>query len=181
METTDYKVRLEIFEGPLDLLLYLIKKDELDIQSISIERITRQYLDYINTFTVPRLQRVIEGEQGGISKDVQWRGGCSFVYAELAQANATYMQRIQASADGEELAQVWSEMKERAFLSYRVDVRSIDPTAREWQALSLDDQKRLLMETLDKNMLYVPLSEMDDSTWGISESDKALNRGFFGG
>ena len=50
VETTDYKVRLEIFEGPLDLLLYLIKKDELDIQSISIERITRQYLDYINTF-----------------------------------------------------------------------------------------------------------------------------------
>ncbi|MGD7653318.1 MAG: segregation and condensation protein A [Verrucomicrobiales bacterium] len=50
METNDYKVRLEIFEGPLDLLLYLIKKDELDIHSISIERITKQYLDYINTF-----------------------------------------------------------------------------------------------------------------------------------
>ncbi|MFT4176148.1 MAG: segregation/condensation protein A [Luteolibacter sp.] len=50
MEENDYKVRLEIFEGPLDLLLYLIKKDEVDIQSISIERITRQYLDYIGTF-----------------------------------------------------------------------------------------------------------------------------------
>jgi segregation and condensation protein A len=50
LETSDYKVHLEIFEGPLDLLLYLIKKDELDIHSISIERITRQYLDYINTF-----------------------------------------------------------------------------------------------------------------------------------
>jgi len=50
VEATDYKVRLEIFEGPLDLLLYLIKKDEVDIHSISIERITRQYLDYINTF-----------------------------------------------------------------------------------------------------------------------------------
>lgn len=50
MELNDYKVRLEIFEGPLDLLLYLIKKDELDIHRISIERITRQYLDYISTF-----------------------------------------------------------------------------------------------------------------------------------
>jgi len=50
VEPNDYKVRLEIFEGPLDLLLYLIKKDEVDIHSISIERITRQYLDYINTF-----------------------------------------------------------------------------------------------------------------------------------
>lgn len=50
MEANDYKVRLEIFEGPLDLLLYLIKKDEVDIHTISIERITRQYLDYIDTF-----------------------------------------------------------------------------------------------------------------------------------
>jgi segregation and condensation protein A len=50
LENTDYKVKLEIFEGPLDLLLYLIKRDELDIHSISIERITKQYLDYINTF-----------------------------------------------------------------------------------------------------------------------------------
>ncbi|MEP6938073.1 MAG: segregation/condensation protein A [Chthoniobacterales bacterium] len=47
---TDYKVRLEIFEGPLDLLLYLIKRDELDIYDISIERITRQYLEYLQAF-----------------------------------------------------------------------------------------------------------------------------------
>lgn len=52
MENADYKVRLEIFEGPLDLLLYLIKKDELDIHSVSIERITHQYLDYIKTFNL---------------------------------------------------------------------------------------------------------------------------------
>ena len=50
MTTTDYKVRLEIFEGPLDLLLYLIKRDELDIYDISIERITRQYLEYLQAF-----------------------------------------------------------------------------------------------------------------------------------
>ncbi|MDQ6861513.1 MAG: segregation/condensation protein A [Verrucomicrobiota bacterium] len=47
---SDYKVRLEIFEGPLDLLLYLIKRDELDIYEISLERITRQYLDYLQAF-----------------------------------------------------------------------------------------------------------------------------------
>lgn len=50
MESADYKVKLEIFEGPLDLLLYLIKGDEIDIYDISIERITKQYLNYINTF-----------------------------------------------------------------------------------------------------------------------------------
>jgi segregation and condensation protein A len=47
---SDYKVKLEIFEGPLDLLLYLIKRDEIDIYDISIERITRQYLEYLQAF-----------------------------------------------------------------------------------------------------------------------------------
>jgi len=44
----EYKVQLEVFEGPLDLLLYLIKKDELDIYDILIERITNQYMQYID-------------------------------------------------------------------------------------------------------------------------------------
>ena len=37
---SDYKVKLEVFEGPLDLLLYLIRKNEVDIYDVSIERIT---------------------------------------------------------------------------------------------------------------------------------------------
>ncbi len=44
----DYPVRLEAFEGPLDLLLYLIKKDEVDIHDIPIESITRQFNEYLN-------------------------------------------------------------------------------------------------------------------------------------
>jgi segregation and condensation protein A len=48
----DYKVKLEVFEGPLDLLLYLIKRDEVDIYDISIERIAKQYLEYMEAFQV---------------------------------------------------------------------------------------------------------------------------------
>lgn len=44
----DYKVDLEVFEGPLDLLLYLIRKDEVDIYNIPIERITTQYMEYLS-------------------------------------------------------------------------------------------------------------------------------------
>src|SRR4051794_14313394 len=47
---TDYKVKLEVFEGPLDLLLFLIKRDEIDIHEISLERITKQYLEYLQAF-----------------------------------------------------------------------------------------------------------------------------------
>ncbi|MBV8900686.1 MAG: segregation/condensation protein A [Verrucomicrobia bacterium] len=53
---SDYKVKLEVFEGPLDLLLYLIKKEEVDIYDVSIERITRQYLEYVDTFRMLDLE-----------------------------------------------------------------------------------------------------------------------------
>jgi segregation and condensation protein A len=57
---SDYKVKIEVFEGPLDLLLYLIKKDEVDIYAVSIERITSQYLEYLDTFRMLDLE--IAGE-----------------------------------------------------------------------------------------------------------------------
>ncbi|MBL9133497.1 MAG: segregation/condensation protein A [Verrucomicrobiaceae bacterium] len=60
MEDTDYKVKLEIFEGPLDLLLYLIKKEEIEIYDVAIERITRQYLDYIDTFKILNIELASE-------------------------------------------------------------------------------------------------------------------------
>ena len=46
-QTTGYAIKLDIFEGPLDLLLYLIKKNEIDIYNIPIATITEQYLQYI--------------------------------------------------------------------------------------------------------------------------------------
>jgi segregation and condensation protein A len=60
VEDKDYKVKLEIFEGPLDLLLYLIKKDEIGIYDVSIERITKQYLAYINTFKMLNVELASE-------------------------------------------------------------------------------------------------------------------------
>tara|TARA_S200000501_G_C20798938_1_gene733107 strand:- start:352 stop:1089 length:738 start_codon:yes stop_codon:yes gene_type:complete len=54
------RVSLEIFEGPLDLLLYLIKKDEVDIYEVSIERITDQYLEYIDTFKILNIELASE-------------------------------------------------------------------------------------------------------------------------
>ena len=56
MSANEYKVKLEVFEGPLDLLLYLIKKDEVDIYDISIERITQQYLEFMEAFKVLDLE-----------------------------------------------------------------------------------------------------------------------------
>lgn len=45
-----YKVSLDIFEGPMDLLLYLIKRDEIDIYDIPIIQVTKDYMSYLDTF-----------------------------------------------------------------------------------------------------------------------------------
>lgn len=144
-------------------------------QYIGIEQ-----LDYIRDVTLPRLKCVIDGDQNGISREVGWQGGGEFVYVELAEANALFIQRIHQCATDDDVAKLWQEMEKNAFLSYRVDVGSIDTAAKDWTELSLAHKKQLLLETLDKNMLYVPLSELEDETWGISDVDKALNRCFFG-
>ena len=57
---SENRVSLEIFEGPLDLLLYLIKKDEVDIYDVSIERITSQYVKYIDTFKILNIELASE-------------------------------------------------------------------------------------------------------------------------
>jgi segregation and condensation protein A len=56
LETEEYKVNLEVFEGPLDLLLYLIKKDEVDIYDIPINRITTQYMGYLELMKILNLE-----------------------------------------------------------------------------------------------------------------------------
>ena len=53
---SDYKVKLEVFEGPLGLLLYLIKKEEVDIYDIPIERITTQYMEYLTLMQMLNLE-----------------------------------------------------------------------------------------------------------------------------
>ena len=60
MLNPDYKVKLEVFEGPLDLLLYLIKREEVDIYEVSLEKITQQYLEFMDAFKALDLE--IAGE-----------------------------------------------------------------------------------------------------------------------
>ena len=57
---TDYKVTFEVFEGPLDLLLYLIKKDEVDIYEVNLTRLSTQFLEYVDVMRVLDLE--IAGE-----------------------------------------------------------------------------------------------------------------------
>ena len=148
-----------------------------------------EQMDYINDITVPRLQKVIDGEQGGISKDVGWQGGGSFVYAELMELNAYFVHEIQKAQSTEELEKLFAVMKTEAHLNYQVALENVlsaeyemdgIPRKVAFSELELHEQKQLLIEILDKNQLYVNASDMDDSDLNISESDKAFTRSFYG-
>jgi hypothetical protein len=67
----------------------------------------------------------------------------------------------------EELKKLWETMKEKAFLSYKVDIQTVDKNAKDFEDLSIEDQKRFLLECLDKNHLYVNYSEIDDEEDGL--------------
>lgn len=143
-----------------------------------------EQMDYINDITVPRLQKVVDGEQGGISKDVAWQGGGSFVYTELKQLNAAFIEAIDAASSYEELAVLFEEMKAEAHLNYQVELDKVLTAEYDhklgFKDLILKEQKRLLKELLDKNQLYVNASEMDDATLDIPENDKAFTKSFYG-
>jgi len=138
-----------------------------------------EQMGYVDTITVERLKKVIAGEQGGISEDMDWQGGGDFVTCELMQWNARYIDQIQATQSTEELQVLWETLQAKAFLSYKVDYDQFDEHAGEFAQLSLADQKRFLLEVLDKNQLYVNLSEIDDADYQVSDEDKRLNWQFY--
>jgi len=145
-------------------------------QYIGIEQ-----LDYGDNDSVVRLQNVITGDKSGISKSVGWQGGGDFIYCELMKYNEAFMDRIQSAKSSKELVQIWREMAEGSFLNWYVNPAMPEEAVRDFEAIGdLEKQKKLLAELLDKNQLYVNLSEIDDAQFKVSEEDKALNKAFYG-
>jgi len=145
-------------------------------QYIGIEQ-----LDYGDVDNIVRLKKVIDGEQTGISTLLlePWKGGGDFVYMELAKWNEEWVEKVEKAKTGKELAKLCNEMEETAFLSYKVDPKIIDTNAKSFAELSIADQKKFLIECLDKNQLYVNLSEIEDSEYKMSKEDIRLNKEFY--
>ena len=145
-------------------------------------KMNRQYIgieqmDYIETVSVERLKKVIAGEQGGISKDVEWQGGGSFVYCELKNDAQDFLNKVENALSSEELVELLEKVKKSSFLSYRVDAKKLHK--EEFNNLSLFEQKQLLVELIDHNNLYVNYCDIDDVDNNISEKEKQLNKMFY--
>ena len=142
--------------------------------------ITVEQMDYVKTETVERLKNVIEGEQGGVSKSVDWKGGGEFIYCELKTYNEEFMERIQSADSTDQLLEIWREMPRKSILNWYINPKAPENAEAEFIALDdLDKQKQELAKQLDKNQLYVNLSEIADATFEVSEPDKQLNKEFY--
>ena len=163
-------------------------------QFIAVEQ-----MNYAETITLPRVMKVIgnenkkkgkmfdeiEFDNGGISELVNWQGGGDFIYCEMMKYNEAFMERIQAAKTSNALLKIWQEMSENSFLNWYVNPEMPEEAVKDFEAIGKTDngfekQKKLLAELLDKNQLYVNLSEIDDTQYKVSKEDKALNKAFYG-
>ena len=91
----------------------------------------------------------------------------------------SWIDEIMATETEEVLTALWEKMQQYAFISYKIEPMAINETASDFQALSLEDKKRFLVEVLDKNALYVNTTDMDNQDFQVSEEDKALTKNFY--
>ena len=137
-----------------------------------------EQMDYINEVTIPRLKRVIEGDKSGISEVVDWQGGGSFVYCELLENSKELIDEIQNATDA-----TITDIKEKIYRDERIvpyitrdELEAIDV---EFEKLTLEEKKMALCALVDKNKLYVNLSDIDDKAYNISDKDRKFTESFY--
>ncbi|GHN24561.1 site-specific DNA-methyltransferase [Lactobacillus delbrueckii] len=173
---------LEMFTQPGDLVLdFFMGSATTQAVAMKMHRhfIGIEQMDYINTVSVPRLQKVIEGEQGGISKDVDWQGGGSFVYAELMEKNRGYIKDVMSAEKMPELLDVFERMKATTDFDFRVDLEKFQQELHDFS--DVDEARRELLRILDKNQLYYNYANIDDSNVRdlVDDADYKFNKSFY--
>ena len=137
-----------------------------------------EQMDYIQDITVERLKKVLEGEQGGISKAQNWHGGGSFVYCELKEDANTLISTIQ-NATEDTIESVKSSIYADERIVPYLTKQELADADKDFENLTLEEKKQALIKLVDKNKLYVNASDMDDETYQISDADKAFTKSFY--
>ncbi|MGN8429100.1 DNA methyltransferase [Helicobacter pylori] len=138
-----------------------------------------EQMDYIETITKERLKKVIEGEQGGISKKCDFKGGGSFVYAELKEVNSGIKKQILNAKSASECLKIFNALNLNKRVLKRADNKIDEIHSEEFQNLDLNEQKRKCCASLDSNEDYLNLGDIDEDAWGIDEITKKYNEIFY--
>ncbi|PUD64412.1 restriction endonuclease [Helicobacter pylori] len=138
-----------------------------------------EQMDYIETITKERLKKVIEGEQGGISKKCGFKGGGSFVYAELKEVNSGIKKQILNAKSASECLKIFNDLNLNKRVLKRADNKMDEIHSEEFQNLDLNEQKRKCCASLDSNEDYLNLGDIDEDAWEIDEITKKYNEIFY--
>ena len=194
---TEGGIKFENGKKPEKLLNYIIKSSTkkgdivLDYHlgggttCAVAHKIKRQYigieqLNYEENDSIVRLKNVISGDTTGISKNIDWNGGGEFISCELMKYNEEAIEKIKDAKDTKTLFDIWDEMCSHYFLNYNVEIKSFNENKKDFEKKELQEQKEVLCNMLNKNQLYVNLSEINDVQYNISNEDKKLNKKFYG-
>ena len=141
-----------------------------------------EQMNYIKDLPEARIKKVIEGEQGGISKSVNWQGGGDFIYLELAKNNEAAKEKILNCQNLAELVSLFDELYDKYFLNYNLKIKEFKEIVlqeKEFQNLELEEQKKMFLTMLDLNQMYVNKSEMADDKFSINQEDQDLTAEFY--
>ena len=137
-----------------------------------------EQMNYVEDISVKRLSKVIEGEQTGISKALNWKGGGSFVYCELLENANLIINKINLATENNIL-----EVKEEVYSDERiipyVTREELKKADENFRYLSLEEKKMALINIVDKNKLYVNYSDIEDETFEITKNDKKFSESFY--
>lgn len=137
-----------------------------------------EQMDYIEDITVKRMKKVIEGEQTGISKKVDWKGGGSFVYCELMENANTLIEKIQ-NANEENISDIKFEIYSDDRIVPYITTEELEKEDNKFEELTLEEKKKSLIKLVDKNKLYVNYSDIEDKEFNVSEEDKIFTNSFY--
>ena len=139
-----------------------------------------EQMDYIENITVERLNKVINGEQGGISKSVNWQGGGSFVYCELKENASILLSKIEKTTE-KNINKVKEEIyNDKRIIPY-ITKEELEKVNKDFENLKLEDKKKVLIDLIDKNKLYVNYSDMEDEEYSINKEEKIFTNSFYKG
>ena len=166
--TVDNDIVLDFFAGSGTTghaVLELNKQDGGNRQFILVEQLEEHI-----AVCQERLERVMKQDSMN----------ANFISCEMKAYNEAFMERIQSAESIDQLLEIWREMPRKSILNWYINPKAPEQAEKEFTKIDdLDKQKQELMKQLNKNQLYVNLSEIADETHEVSESDKQLNMDFY--
>lgn len=147
---------------------------KMGLRYIGIEQLD-EHID----ISLRRLNKVLKGEQSGVSKKNNWQGGGSFVYCEFLEDNESLISELEKAKNTDEIKRILNKAIDNGKLIPSVLPGDLKENEDDFDKLSLDEKKSLVMELLNKNKLYVNLSDINDEEYKVSEVDKKFTKSFY--